>query len=435
MAAEGAELKRSMLLPALFQAGFTLAWGAEQQQTDPILAAEIARIQAIDDHSHGEAASPPGDEPQDPTGSAPFAYPVRLRPGNSEYVEAWRALWGDVPVGGDGPRAALRAKWRLRAERAEAYPAGVLDKAGIEVALINAERLGPGQSAPRFRWVPTADDLLFPLQNQRPPFRRMLTESALNALPPTLSQYFSAVITPTLERWKAGGALAIKLAVAYRRPLDFDLVTKEDAEAVYASASADAVPAAAQYKRLQDYLFRSLCAEAGRVGLVVQIHTGVGANPFFNVGGSRPMLLEPAVNDPALRQTRFVLVHGGWPFDGETGVMLMKPNVYADFSAQTFLRSTDALAQTLRRWLEWYPEKVLFGSDAYPESLMGVAAPLAGWEEKTWLSTRTARQALTLALTGMMRDGQITRSQALDLARLVLRGNAERLYGLQVREP
>lgn len=56
--------------------------------------------------------------------------------------------------------------------------------------------------------------------------------------------------------------------------------------------------------------------------------------------------------------------------------------------------------------------------------------PLAGWEEKTWLTTRTSREALAIALTGMVKDGQITRAQALDLARLVLRGNAERLYGL-----
>jgi hypothetical protein len=124
-----------------------------------------------------------------------------------------------------------------------------------------------------------------------------------------------------------------------------------------------------------------------------------------------------------------VLVHGGWPFDREAGVLLMKPNVYADFSAQTFLRSTRALAETLRAWLEWYPEKVMFGTDAYPEDLMGVVAPLAGWEEKTWLAARTSRDALALALTAMIRDGQVTSDRAVEVARMVLRGNAQRLYG------
>jgi predicted TIM-barrel fold metal-dependent hydrolase len=258
----------------------------------------------------------------------------------------------------------------------------------------------------------------------------MLAESGLTAPPATLGQYTSQVLTPTLARWKQAGAVAIKLGVAYRRPLDFGKVAPEDAERVYASVVADATATAAERKALQDHLFHLLCADAGRLGLIVQIHTGVGADPYFNVAGSRPTLLEPALNDPALRQTRFVLIHGGWPYDRETGVLLMKPNVYADFSAQTFLRSTQALAETLRAWLEWYPEKVLFGTDAYPEGPMGVAAPLGGWEEKTWLAARSSRAALALALTAMIRDGQLTRARALEVARLVLRGNAERLYEL-----
>ena len=34
-----------------------------------------------------------------------------------------------------------------------------------------------------------------------------------------------------------------------------------------------------------------------------------------------------------------------------------------------------------------------------------------------------------MALTGMMRDGKITRARALEIARMVLRGNAIKLYG------
>jgi predicted TIM-barrel fold metal-dependent hydrolase len=71
-------------------------------------------------------------------------------------------------------------------------------------------------------------------------------------------------------------------------------------------------------------------------------------------------------NDETLRETNFVMLHGGWPFERQAGVMLIKPNVYADFSAQTFLRSERALSQVLEEWLSWYPEKVLFGTDAYP---------------------------------------------------------------------
>ncbi len=421
-------MKRSLHLASLLVPALVAGAAGAQQQGDPGLRAEISRIRAIDNHSHAAPAADPGDEPQDPIGKSPFDYPLRLRVDSPEYADAWAALWGRTPGVSDRARAALRAKRRARREKADAYPAWVLDQAGIDTALINTDRLGAGQAPPRFRWVPMADELLFPVQDQRPGFRQILTESGLSAPPATLGPYLSQVLIPTLERWKKGGAVAIKLAVAYRRPLDFAAASEADAARAYAGVMAGGSVTAIEHKTLQDYLFRRLCAEAGRTGLLVHIHTGVGADPYFNISGSRPSLLEPALNDPALRQTRFVLVHGGWPFDRETGVLLIKPNVYADFSAQTFLRSTHGLAETLRGWLEWYPEKVLFGTDAYSEELMGVGAPLAGWEEKTWLAARSSREALTIALTQMMREGLITRAQAVEEARLVLRGNAERLY-------
>ena len=39
------------------------------------------------------------------------------------------------------------------------------------------------------------------------------------------------------------------------------------------------------------------------------------------------------------------------------------------------------------------------------------------------------KPAATVALTGMMRDGEITRERALELARMALHDNAVKLYG------
>ena len=39
-------------------------------------------------------------------------------------------------------------------------------------------------------------------------------------------------------------------------------------------------------------------------------------------------------------------------------------------------------------------------------------------------------QALAMALTGMVRDGEVSRARAVELARMVLRENARQLYGL-----
>jgi uncharacterized protein len=158
--------------------------------------------------------------------------------------------------------------------------------------------------------------------------------------------------------------------------------------------------------------------------MAVHIHTMAGAGGYFDVAGANPLNVEPLFDDPGLRKTTFVMVHGGWPFTKETGALLTKPNAYVDISAQTLLLPPATVAATLREWLALVPEKVLFGTDAYPYSNE------LGWEESAYLASRNGRDALGRALTGMMRDGEITRHRAIQLARMVLRDNARTLYHL-----
>ena len=51
-------------------------------------------------------------------------------------------------------------------------------------------------------------------------------------------------------------------------------------------------------------------------------------------------------------------------------------------------------------------------------------------ELAAWIGTTSARHALAIALTGMMRDGEISRKRAEEIAVMVMRGNASKLYGL-----
>ncbi len=399
-----------------------------QLQVDSALLAEINQIKAIDNHCH---CLPSGGDreahwrEEEPLGAPPYPAVVRLRVDNPEWARAWAALYGYAGsgVGSESARPLLREKLRRMRQLGERYPAWVLDRAGVEVALVNAASLGPGQAGPRFRWVPYADSLIAPSATS---LQTVAGDLAVDRLPAGLSGYTAGVVTPVLDRWVKQGVRAVKFTTAYRRALNVTSVEFAVAEQAYARVQA-ADDTVAEKRLLEDYLFRYVCAEAGRLGLVVQIHTGNGVGPYFDNSGADPGLLEPLLNDPASRETNFVLIHGGWPFHKLAGAMLDKPNTYADFSAQTFYLSTQALAAVLRDWLEWQPEKVLFGSDAYSDP----NTPLADWEEKAWLMTTTAREALALALTGMMRDGQITPARAVEIARLVLRENAIRLYRLE----
>jgi hypothetical protein len=413
---------------------------------DPKLAAEIAGIKAIDNHAHPVRAT--GQGPKDDEYDAlpvetmtPFSEPVRLRTGSPEAIAAWRALWG-YPYNDRAPRhlAELAAtRKRIQREQGERYPAWALDRMGVETMLANRVAMGPTVDRPRFLWVSFVDALMLPLKNgalaARNPdaqaffadeerlLARYLRECAVAALPATLDEYLKNVVTKTLERQKAGGGVAVKFEAAYLRPLDFANPTKAEAGRVYTRFH-ETAPPAAEYKILQDFLFHYIAAQAGRLGLAVHLHVAAGAGGYFEVAGANPLLLEPVLNDPALRRTNFVLIHGGWPFTREIAALLTKPNAYVDFSEQTLLLYPRAVSQTIREWLEYVPEKILFATDAYPYS------EELGWEESGWLAARAGREALGLALTGMLNDGEITRARASELARMVLRENAAKLYGL-----
>jgi predicted TIM-barrel fold metal-dependent hydrolase len=336
-------------------------------------------------------------------------------------------------------------------EQGDNFPNWVLDRLGIETELANRVALGRGLQPPHFRWVPFDDALMLPLNNssvanetpdrkffyarEEMVLKRYLKDLNLSSAPTTLQEYIAKVITPTLEAQKRQGAVAIKFEAAYLRTLDFGPIPADQAQATkeaeqtYSRYLKGGVPSKPDYLKLQDFLLRAMAREAGRLGLPVHFHTGGGCGSYFMLNGSNPALLESLLNDASLRKTNFVLIHGGAAaFTKYTNYLLMKPNVYADFSEQTWLISTRKLSEVVRDWLEWYPEKVLFGTDLYPNT------PEINWEEIGWQTTQSSREALAIALTGMMQDGEISRERALELAHMALHDNAAKLYGWPLRQ-
>ena len=387
---------------------------AVESPIDPKLAREIAQIKAIDHHAHPVRPTAAGEAPDTdydalPVESlAPQSDPIRMRADSAVIVEAHRRFSGSKPD-----------------------PVALLDQIGIESMFANRVTMGPGLPSPRFLWVPFDDALMYPLSNvslihnsDRQAFfedeerllKRYYIDLHLSARPTTLDGYLLQVVRPTLERQKAGAAVAIKFEMAYLRAFDIGNPTRADAEQAWRSGSSG--------KALQDYVFRFIATEAGRLGMPVHFHTGAGSGGYFDVAGANPMLLEPLFDDPALKKTNFVLVHGGWPFSHQVTALLTKPNVYVDFSSQTLNHAPQEVASILRAWLEYVPEKVLFGTDAYPYSKD------MGFPESAYVANTSGREALGRALTQMMRDHEISRDRAVELARMVLRDNARKLYGL-----
>jgi hypothetical protein len=413
---------------------------------DPALAAQIAAIPAIDNHAH-PLLSPPAyatDRNFDALpvdNMEPDTDPAGMRPDLPALHDAWQAIFhfdGQPPLDAAGLKQLEAAREATRQQQGEKYATYILDRANIGTELANRVAMGTGVRPPRFRWVPYVDALLFPLDNSglaaatpdRQQFfpledvlrKKYLQQVGLKTLPATLDEYLKQTVTPILEQQKANGAVAEKFEIAYLRSFGFDDVPRPEAARIYAALLHTPHPNEVQYKRLQDFLFRYIATECGRLNLPVHIHTTAGGGGYFDIAGDNPLLLEPLFNDSRLRKTNFVLLHGGWPFVHEIGSLLQKPNVYLDLSQQSLMISPRTMSAWLREWLELYPEKILYATDAYPYSSS------MGWEEAAWIANQNIRTSLGMALTGMMNDKQITEPQAEKLARQVLRTNAESLY-------
>src|SRR5260370_4440164 len=183
-----------------------------------------------------------------------------------------------------------------------------------EIMLPNRAPMGASVQPPRFRWVPYADALIFPLDNSHLAAKtsdgkaffaledklraRYLAEAGLMASPATLAEYLARVVTPTLERHQRGGAVAEKFEAAYLRSLAFDAADAAQADRVYRMQT----PSDAEYKVLRDYLFRYIAAACARLGMAVHLHTIAGAGGYFNVPRANPLNPGPVLTHPALRK-------------------------------------------------------------------------------------------------------------------------------------
>ena len=331
------------------------------------LLAYVDTLHAIDSHAHPlvhVAAGASADSDYDALpldGLPPWEPPKQLLPTNPALLDAQRALYGYAY--GDSAsaesKAFVQARARVVLERGVNFPVWALDQLHIAVMLANRVAMDATLPASRFRWVSFADPLMLPLdisgEAARTPdtkplyaleaklLRRYLRDLGLSQIPASLERYEHDVVTATLKRQRAAGAVGIKFEAAYLRPLDFEPATLAAATAIYARYARGGVPSRAEYKTLEDYLIRVICREAGRLKMAVQIHSTSGFGASYDAAGAAPHLLNSLFGDSTLSATTFVIVHGGWPLVDETAVQLSRPNVYADISMMDILADSAAL--------------------------------------------------------------------------------------------
>jgi hypothetical protein len=415
-----------------------LATSQDIQKIYDHLLPQIDRIPIYDNHSH---ATFPDDSDMDAQAAPPDESSVlRLRDTNPEFVTAAKALF-TYPYDDFQPE---HAKWLADKEKAAEQAGGteywdnILDKLNIETCLANRVAMAPYLDPKRFHWVFFVDSFLFPLENrdqtgknpdmgvyiplQEKVLHRYMQQENVSGLPADLAAYEAFVRQTVTDNQKKGG-VAMKFEAAYFRSLYFSDPPREKAAAIYAKYHTGGVPSNDDYRTFQDYVFRVLIDQAGKLNLPVHFHSAVGIGDYFSLRNGNPLNLENVLRDPRYAKTKFVLIHGGYPYTLEMIWLTAAKNVYTDSSLVGYYVYPSELKNILKQWISLYPERMMFGSDAFPFN------DTVGAEDTFWLAARSARTAIAAALAELVAEGAFTEEKALELARMYLHDNAARLYG------
>jgi uncharacterized protein len=412
--------------------------GPDVQQTYQRLLPQIDKIPAFDHHAHPGFSDDPDVDAMAATPGASEA--LRQRDDNPELIAAARALFG-YPYSDLSPE---HAKWLLakKAELKKQYPGSgyfnmILDKINTESSVANRAMMADYLDPKRFPWVFFADSFMWPFNNERETARnsdqgvyiplqekmlhRWMQQEKISTLPAQFDEYLNFIVR-TLEDNSKDGGIAMKFEVAYFRPTTFSDPNRDQAEDIYHRYVSGGIPSEKDYRTFQDYIFRFLVIQGGKLHLPVHIHTAVGIGDYFNLSESNIMNLESVLRDPRYRSTIFVMIHGGYPLEREAVWLAAMKNVYLDSSFGELAQYPSAFKDTLKMWLETFPDKITFGTDCFPYN------QVLGSEESYWLGAESSRMALAAALAEMISENEVTEARALELAHGYLHDNAVKLY-------
>ena len=235
----------------------------------------------------------------------------------------------------------------------------------------------------------------------------------------TLAAELERLITEAAENDIAG----LKISLAYNRPIRFDKVPRADAERVLSRILGDDAHLDSQIswdeaKPLTDFIIHTTVATAERLGLPVQIHTGLQEGTGNYIVNSRPTDLTNLFFE--YPKCRFDIFHGGYPYSRELATLAKNfQNVFVDMCWMHII-SPAASCAMLHEWLDMVPEsKILaFGGDyCFVEGVYGHA--------------EMARENVARVLTKRVVLGYMDERKTAALATKLLRTNAAELFAIQ----
>lgn len=213
------------------------------------------------------------------------------------------------------------------------------------------------------------------------------------------------------------GMVGVKSALAYKRILKYENTSKEKAEKIFKSLMNNSKVSSQDVKALQDFMMHRLLDLVDEYDLPIQIHTGLQAGNGNIITNSNPTHLVnlffeyPNVN--------FILFHASYPYGGELSTLAKNfPNVFIDM-CWSYVISPSYSKRYLHEWIETVPaNKIMaFGGDY-------------NFVEAVYAHSVMARQVIADVLIEKVRDRYLTEDEAIDIAKMILRENALRVFKL-----
>ena len=223
----------------------------------------------------------------------------------------------------------------------------------------------------------------------------------------SLDDYLAA-LDRLFQTAKERGAVCLKTTLAYQRTLRFENVPVEHASRVFGRPRAELSPQ--EIQDFEDFIMWRLVELSAKYDLPFQIHTGQA-----RIQGSNPMLLVDLIE--ANPKTKFILFHGGYPWVGETGAIVMRHgrHVWIDSVWLPTISYTMA-KRAYHEWLEVMPsDRIMWGADCnHAEGIYG--------------ATEFTRRCLAEVLTEKVERGDLLEEHAQRIGRQILRENALALF-------
>jgi predicted TIM-barrel fold metal-dependent hydrolase len=296
------------------------------------------------------------------------------------------------------------------------------DLCNIEISILDIGNFGSSYDPNLYRCAWRPEDYIRPYTDEEGEDSLERIEKAYGSEVQSLDNLVDA-FEGELELRLSQGIVALKIGLAYVRPLRFDKVDYTTAKRSFAGAirkwrQGDTEQGSLVAREVQDFMMHHVLQVASEKQLVFQIHTGLQEGNGNTISNSDPALLNNLFLD--YPDVTFDLFHIGYPYQGVTCVLAKNfPNVFIDM-CWAHIISPSIAVHALSDFLDAVPYNKISGFGGDYCFVDGVYGHLY-----------MARRNIARALAQKVADGVFSTDTAIKIAHSLLYDNPRRIFRLE----